>query len=392
MRRWPAVPMLLGAVGGVVFCAHPAKAQAPGAKSVAETFLTADGLELHGLFTKSLKTPGKDPVVILLYPPGKNNAMAKGGWNGLALFLATEGYNVLQFDWRGHGKSTEIKDTARFWNIQKPDDQYAPNPFSSLWNSPKLIRGAPTEGGKKGKLKNDFFYADLIDPVKYTPTYLIDLAAARHHLDTKNDAGDVNTSSIYLVGSDIAASIGMGWVATEWNRPGFLWTASAILPNGPGTFPTYRYVPQPYPGGLPNELGGHDISGAIWLSAAKTPAIPDQVLKNWVAKTAPKLRDNNPMLFLYAPRDSKAKTQADFFEELLGATFAREVKDGKALNGVELVGANLETEETILKYLASLQKNRAKLLRKNRGFTAPWSIQLAPDDNLAGPGFGFVRP
>ncbi|MCE9566163.1 MAG: alpha/beta hydrolase [Planctomycetes bacterium] len=401
MRRWITASVLFCTVGAVLLCAETPMAK--GADPVAETFLTADGIQLHGLFTPSLKNAGTDPVVILLYPPGKDNTMTKGDWKGLATLLSKEGYHVFQFDWRGHGKSTDIKDTARFWNLQGPKDESPPNPFTGSWNSSKLISGAPFPM-TKGKIKNELHYKDLFNPEKYAPMYLLDLAAARHHLDTKNDGGDLNASSIYLVGADIAASIGIAWLAIEWNRPAYMWTPSAFPPTGRGTFPTYKYVPQPFPGGLPNELGGGDISGAVWLSPARTPPFTEALLKNLV-KDTPKLREN-PMLFLHAPKDAKAKLQASFFvDEVLVAnppaksplpklehTLAEEVKNGENLHGVALLSANVGTEEMILTYLAALQKNRAKLIRKNRGFTAPWSIQLAPDNNLAGSGFGFVRP
>ena len=52
-----------------------------------------------------------------MYAPGKGNDMDKGDWKGLAKALSNEGYNVFRFDWRGHGKSKDIKDTFRFWGL-----------------------------------------------------------------------------------------------------------------------------------------------------------------------------------------------------------------------------------------------------------------------------------
>ncbi|WP_439625905.1 hypothetical protein [Gemmata sp.] len=379
---------------------------APAARAadpVEETFLTADGVQLHGMFTKSAKAPGTDPVAVLLYPPGKDNTMAKGDWKGLAALLAKNGYNVFQFDWRGHGKSTTISDPARFWNLAGPGDQFAPNPFTGPWHTARLIRGAPAN--PRQRVKNDIEYKDLVVPARYAPAYLLDLAAARHHLDTKNDAGDLNTSSIYLIGAGEAATLGIAWLATEWNRPAFAPTPNQLAFFGAGAFPTYRYVPQPLAGGLPNELGGGDVSGAVWLSPARPTSVSSNLLKSWVSGT-PKLRENNPMLFVYAPKDAAGKVQARYFaNEVLVAdppagaavskleqTLAHEVERGEALRGDALLGAAVGTEETILQYLEAIQKNRAKLIRKNRGFTAPWSVQLAQDFGLAGGGFGFPRP
>ncbi len=401
MQRWMALPLLFGAIAALLMSSDTPRAQA--ADPVEETFMTADGLQLRGLFLNSEKNPATDAVVILLYPPGKDNDMSKGDWKGLATTLAKEGYNVFRFDWRGHGKSTDIKDPSRFWNLQGPNDMFPPNPFSGPWNSPKMITNAPGPGVKK--IKNDLFYKDLKDPGRYAPAFLLDLAAARHHLDTKNDGGNANTSSIYLVGADSAATIGLAWLTTEWNRPAFLPNPNQLAFIGPGAFPTYKYVPQPLAGGLPNELGGGDISGAVWLSAARPPSIPEPLIKGWV-KGTPKLRETNPMLFLFGPKDTKAKAAATFFvDEVLVAkppagsaltkldqTMALEVKNGAGLSGVALLGANVGTEETLIQYLAAIQKNRAKLIRKDRRFTAPWSIQLGQDNTLAGPGFGFVRP
>jgi pimeloyl-ACP methyl ester carboxylesterase len=401
MRRRLVGPLLFVPIAAALLSYEPPRAQAQGNDPIEETFLTADGVQLRGLFLKSAKNPGTDPVVILLYPPGKDNNMEKGDWKGLAATLSKEGYNVFRFDWRGHGKSTDIKDTARFWNIQGPNDQFPPNPFTGPWNNGKMIVGAPPQPNKR--IKNDLFFKDLKVPDRYAPTLILDLAAVRYHLDSKNDAGDVNTSSIYLIGSDTAATLGIAWLATEWNRPAIVPTPNQLAVMAPGAFPTYRYVPQPLNGGVTDEAGAN-ISGAIWLSPSRPTTVNELQVKNWVSKTAPKLRENNPMLFLYADKDTKGKAQAEFFfNEVLVAnpkpgsplqkleqTFIREVKGANTLSGVNLLGqdATLGTESTILKFLAAIQKERAKLIRKNRGFTGPWSIQLSGTN----PGFGFLPP
>lgn len=401
MRRWMVAPLLLAAAYALT--AEPPPALAQGNDPVEETFMTADGMQLRGLFQKSEKAPSTDPVVILLYPPGKDNTMNKpGDWAGLSSRLSKEGFNVFRFDWRGHGKSTDIKDTKRFWNLPGPNDQdQNPNPFTSAWNTGKLITGAPFN--KAVKIKNDLFFKDLKNPIAYSPTLIVDLAAARHHLDTKNDGGDVNTSSIYLVGAESAAMIGMAWLTSEWNRPATAPTPNQLAVFALGAFPTYKYAFQPLNGGIQNEAGA-DISGAVWLSPSR-PFGFDNTIKNWVSKGAPRLRENNPMLFLYGDGDTKGKAQAEFyFNEVLVAqprkgsalekldqTFLQEAKGGKTLVGSALLGrAEVKVEDTIVQFLQARQKERAKLIRKNRGFTAPWSVDLT--GRFSGNGLGLPMP
>jgi hypothetical protein len=372
-------PLLL--VAAAVLCPKTITPRALAANDpVEETFTTADGMQLHGLFHKSEKNPGIDPVVILLYPPGKGNSMkAPGDWEGLANRLAKEGFNVFRFDWRGHGKSTTITDTKKFWVPMT-------NPFTAVWNE-RMITGAPKAGGG-GKIKNDFMFKDLKNPAeKYAPVYMLDLAAARFHLDEKNDTGDLNMSSVYLIGAEGAAGIGFGWLVTEWNRP-----ATAPTPNQLGSNPRYDFIPQPLVGGIPSEAG-KDISGAVWLSPSRLNAVDPKVVQTWIAKQATNLRENNPMLFLVGDKDPKGMTSAKFFyDEVLVAkpkigsplqpldqTFLKEVKGGGTLVGAALLGQDttLKTEDTIVKFLEAIQKNRAKIVRKNRGFANPYSIDLA---------------
>ncbi len=374
MRRWMAAPLLL--VAAAALSPSPPRALAQNNDPVEETFQTADGVQLHGLFLKSAVSPGTDPVVILIYPPGKGNTMNEpGDWKGLAQRLSKEGYNVFRFDWRGHGKSTDIKDPKKFWT----------NPFTGPWNV-NHIKGAPN-AMLAGKIKNDIFFKDLKDPVKYAPTLLLDLAAARFHLDSKNDTGDVNTSSVYLIGSDTAATIGFAWMATEWNRP-----ASTPNPNQLAPLPTYNFVPQRLNGGI-TTAAGSDISAAVWLSPVRPVSVAPKAMQDWVVKAAPDLRVNNPMLLLVGDKDPKGMKEAKFFfDEVLVAnppktsplqkldqTFLKEVKDAGMLSGAALLGQNAKigTEDRIVKFLGEIQKDRQKITRKNRNFASPYFIELS---------------
>jgi len=389
MRRWMAALLMFGFVAALAMPGTASRALAQGKPEppVEETFLTADGVQLRGLFHKATKDAGTAPVVILLYAPGrdkdKERDMTKGDWEGLANTLAKEGYHVFRFDWRGHGKNgSDIKDPELFWNVN------GKNPFTGPWNN-RYISGGPP----KKPIKNALYLKDLRDAraaAGIAPTYLLDLAAVRAHLDSKNDAGELNTSSIYLIGAETAATIGMAWMATEWHRPAF-----APTPNQLGIYPRYEFVPQPLNGGINTEAGA-DISGAIWLSASHPTSISEGQIKTWVGRFAPKIREVNPMLFLYAEKDNRGKKTSEFFfnEVLVGRgdsklglnkltqTFLKDVKGANDLSGAALLGNNqmLKTEDTIIAFLAAIQKERAKIIRKNRNFTAPWFIKLSAFD------------
>jgi pimeloyl-ACP methyl ester carboxylesterase len=378
MRCWMAAPLVFAIAGvlGVPGAVVPrASAQAKADPPVEETFLTADGLQLRGLFHKSTKDPATAPVVILLYPPGKDKDkerdMNTGDWVGLANRLAGEGYHVFRFDWRGHGKKgTDIKDTNKFWG----------NPYTGAWNS-RYITGA-----KKAQ-KTDLYLKDVKDMVRYSPTLLLDLAAVRAHLDSKNDSGELNTSSIYLVGAESAATIGLAWMGTEWNRPGFAPTPNQLIFPAP----RYEYVPQPLNGGIVTPAGD-DISGAVWLSPSHPQHVSESVIKGWISRQAPKLRDNTHMMFMYAEKDTRAKRESEFFfnEVLVGKgnprlglnplneKYLHKIAGAGQLSGAALLGNDkmLKTESTIVEFLSAIQKERAKLTRKQRNFTSPWFIRL----------------
>jgi hypothetical protein len=98
------------------------------------------------------------------------------------------------------------------------------------------------------------------------------------------------------------------------------------------------------------------------------------------------------MMFMYAEKDLRGKRESEFFfnEVLVGRGNSRVglnplnekylhmVKGGGQLSGAALLGNDkmLKTEATIVEFLSAIQKERAKLTRKQRNFTAPWFIAL----------------
>lgn len=374
MRSWLAVPLIFAAVVFLAAFGDNAPALAQKTKQVVkpdeETFTTADGVRLKGLFYKSTtKLPG-NPVVILLYQPGPGNTMDKpGDWAGLTQTLANKGFNVFRFDWRGHGKSKDIVDAALFWD----------NPYTGPWNR-KFLKGGNKKNTKSEiDVKNDL----PTNNHKYFPIFVQDLAAVRNHLDGKNDQGDLSTSSIYLIGAGEAATIGILWMSAEWVRPD-------VHPNLFGT-DYYQVAPlnqvPPTPGGE----AGNDIAGAIWLTPSRLTNLSDRTVTEW-SKNNLKLRDNNAMLFLYGEKDGKGKRDASFFFDqvlvargnktlgvkALDQTYERAIKN-TALRGVALLGNDmgLGTETTIVDYLAARQKDRASKVRRQRKYAHPYFIDLS---------------
>jgi pimeloyl-ACP methyl ester carboxylesterase len=378
MRYWLTTPLLVAAAFGLCSSDAPRAAAQPKGGPDLETFYTADGVELRGQFhpTDKAKSPKDAPVVVFLYPPGPDRDMTKGDWAGLAKRLNGEGFHVFQFDWRGHGKSTKIKDTKKFWtNI------FLNGPASNF-NS--HIRGGPP----RMPLKNDLVYKDLNPPSRYMPAYLEDLAAVRLLLDIKNDKGDLNTSSIFVVGVGDAAALGMAWLTAEWKR-------QADMPNlnQLGIAPGYEYIPQLLNGGVKTEAG-NDFAGLVWLTPSRPSAFPAAAIQRWVARPeyAPQLRENNPMLFLFADKDANGKRDSSFYYNQvlvaepgpgarlnkLNQTFMKEVKGAAQLQGIKLLGDNakLKTEDTIIEYFAAIKKQRQNLPWKSREYKDPYFIDV----------------
>ena len=99
---------LAAALFGLVAAAAPA--QAPGAPEE-RSFRTADGVKLRGLFYKSPKGAAA-PVVIMLHAYKANPDEAI--WAETAKQLVKQGFHVFRFDFRGHGKSTDVV-PDEFW-------------------------------------------------------------------------------------------------------------------------------------------------------------------------------------------------------------------------------------------------------------------------------------
>jgi hypothetical protein len=382
MRRTPLALLLFFVAVSLTDSEPRARAQ-PKDGVIEESFRTADGVELYGRFapaTKAGVAASTAPVVVLLYPPGVGNDMTKGDWGTLTKKLNDEGFHVYQFDWRGHGKSTEIKDTDRFW-VKSPylngvAGSGAPNTYIKDW--------------QKKPLKDKLTVKDVQNANKFYPAYAMDLAAVRYQLDTKNDNKELNTSSIYLIGTEDATTMGLAWVTMEWKRPSVTPGPNQLALAGAGAA-RYDYIGQQLRGDF--DEAGQDFAGAVWLSANKSAAVPPNTVKAWASNLlfAPQLRNNTPMLFLTGDKDTKGKADAKFFfdEVLVGEpkkgsplsplkqTFVRELKGGGSDRGLKLLGnKEVNAEDTILKFLKEVQKDRQRTASKLRKYENSYGVNL----------------
>jgi pimeloyl-ACP methyl ester carboxylesterase len=275
------------------------------------SFETVDEVELQGTFYPSSQGT-KAPCVLVLHDIGGSSRQPE--WADLAKKLQKEGYAVLLFDFRGHGKSTAVQ--PAFWKVP----------------SNTRIRGASAK-------KHEIHHKDF--PAVYMPTLVNDIAAARRFLDLKNDAKECNSRDLVLIGAQEGATLGVLWLAAEWNRR------------------------PPKSAGLNLPPYGEDIAAGIWLSISPTlgrSRHPQFRVDNWIRP----LRDRTPMLFLYGEED---RTSSAFTTELCERVLKIDVPPrakstgSKALRtraaGADLLQQrSLGVTDKIISYLGNIMKDR----------------------------------
>jgi alpha/beta hydrolase fold len=314
---------LVVAIAALFLCLGQA-AVAPGAEPERVRFITADYVEIQGLYYPS-DLGIKAPTVILLHPLGGSIEMP--GWTDLAKKLQEKRFAVLAFDFRGHGNSVNV--TPQFWMAERTNQSL--------------------KGFKPAKPKGTISYNDFRTPANFVGM-MNDIAGAKRLLDTKNDGSECNSAKTFVIGAGSGATLGAVWINSEWSR--------RALKSG---FPIVNN----------NQAEGHDIAGAVWLSMA--PSVGNGSAR-WTPRlesyvSAPAVRDNVPMLFLYGEQDPKSASLA----KSLHSVMVKGIKDKKVkdlmravglkdtkLSGAELLGKpSLRTEETILTYLTQVLEERA---------------------------------
>jgi pimeloyl-ACP methyl ester carboxylesterase len=300
-------------------------------------FRSSDGVELQGTFY-----PGsgkRDAVVLLLH----NIDMKKGGnshqdgLDHLAEQLQKDGYAVLMFDFRGFGDSKSV--TREFWDLHR-------NPYNAM------LRGARGKGDPPDSIDQKDF------PPQYYPFLVNDITAAKAYLDRKNDARDVNSSNVIVIGCGEGATLGVLWMASEWKRK----RAAGFNNFG-----------QPI---LDQDAEGKDETAAVWLSISPTLAGRAMPVRNWLTEVAGVHKV--PMAFVYGDGDTKSADAAQAYlrsirnppgsrkNEKLELTNTQAIK-GTSLAGSQLLQRSLKTEDWIVdKYLGTVVERRGNREWKKR--------------------------
>jgi hypothetical protein len=232
-------------------------------------FESGDGVRLRGYFFPA-GGKKKDACVLLLHGLKKGESFKKDEWLDLAEELQKDGYAVLGFDFRGYGDSKELTSPEGFWG--------------------KSYNQGVRRTGAGGRLP------EHIEASQFAPGYYLyllnDILAAKAYLDRRNDAGEVNTSNLFVIGTDEAATLGLAWMASEWHL--------VRDKNPPGV------------GGPPNpdEPEGRGLVGAVWLGLTPTLGgqTPNPSPGVWVRELGKEHKV--PMLFVYGAEDAKGEQNA----------------------------------------------------------------------------------
>lgn len=315
--------LALGLLAAAALLLGGADADAQGEKINRKTvpFKTADGVELSGTLYPN---PGgkRDAVVLLLhdFDLKKGGSSLNDGWSNLAVELQKDGYVVFTFDFRGFGGSTSVD--KKFWD-------YTHNGINNI---------------RKGRGKGAIDHKDFAPG--YAPYFVNDIAAAKAYLDRRNDAKELNSSNVILIGAGEGATLGAMWLAGECRR--------ARDKTGFGN---------------PGDPESKDIAAAVWLSIG--PKVGSRSLANTlsflVKEAGSKDRHKIPTLFVYGKNDSNSNQLSDNLYKAinpLGAKSKELKRTGKKaipdtkLAGHHLLGKEHDTVKIIRGHLAEVMEDR----------------------------------
>jgi pimeloyl-ACP methyl ester carboxylesterase len=266
MRPVTSLVLTLAVVTAVLLSPPDVSAQAKiPTKTV--TIPTFDGVHLAG--TLYPNSGGKrDAVVVLLhhFDAAKGGSSQSEGWSNLAAALHADGYTVLSFDFRGFGDSKTVD--TKFWDFKHNQ--------------------APHLKGVKKKAQS---IAHTNFNASYYPYLVNDVAAVRAYLDRRNDAREVNSSNIILIGAGDGSTVGAMWLAHEARRR------------------------RDKSGGIGMMLLGdpevRDVAAAVWISPTanigKKVAGAGQMTK-WAVDAGGSKTNKVPMAFVFGKNDGPSDT------------------------------------------------------------------------------------
>jgi len=339
----------------------PGAAQGQAAKQKAVTkdvsFQTADGVKITGTLYPS---PGgkREAVAMLLhsFDLKKGGSSQQAGWSDLAASLQKEGFTVLSFDFRGFGDSKTVD--PDFWMHR--------------WNNPNTGLVRPK---KFNPMNPPTSIAHTDFNALYLPYLHNDIAAAKAYLDRRNDAKELNSGSVVVIGAGEGATLGAAWVANECRRK-----RDTSMP--PAAFPLMAV--------LTPQAEVSDIAGCVWLTIS--PTLGGRSVRgslNRCLVEAGGRKNKVPMAFVFGKSDGKGDGVARDAVKLIKPAAANK-KDftylgsfavpGTKLTGNALLDKNLDTENWIMKkYLDPVLEARGTKEQKDRKSEACqyWYINLA---------------
>lgn len=336
--------LAMAAVLAVTLC--PMRTAARGADGPqAVTLTTGDGVRLSARYFAAPQNV-KAPAVLIL--DDFDGDARPETCNEVAKQLVKAGCTVLCFDFRGCGRSTGVE--SEFWDNT---------------TNQKLVKGYKADEPPEAIRFADF-------KPGYLPALVNDVAAARAHLERRNDARECNTGQLYVVGFGRGATIGQLWASSEWSR--FRVTGAQ---NRVSTKPE-----------------GRDLAGYVWVSprfALERQAVPMlDLLKQTLAKKSARAG------LIYAADDTEGSRFVKQCQEAFNLKDKAPLVSAHAVErDAKSVTSRAEVTERIDRLVAGMRKVQELPLWENRNFgdrRYVWSFRGGPYVQAKDEGDDYFQP
>jgi pimeloyl-ACP methyl ester carboxylesterase len=373
---------------GPTFPASAALAQ--DAKPDRVKFNSYDGVTLEGFFYPG--SLGKKGSTFLFLHQPKTGSAAQEGWGSLADALTKQGHSCLIFDFRGHGNSTSV--SPDFWNLNDDFVTGLPgHPHNKLLGQTAATRKSPN-------ISASAF------PPKYFYTLVNDIAAAKMFLDERNDKGDCNTSSLYVVAEGEACALASLWMASQFSLKKVDIASSGPRISGTAFRPRISQIERitkTYP------AEGLDLLAGIWLSYKPSIAGLVAPVDRWIKEISlARGKYRTQMMFVYGAKDTETKNHSKRYLASIrpGYDPDKAAKDSKPgdkpankppvktasdqlytlgiaipdcnLSGIKLLRPEFSTTTSIAEYVTKLGEARTiseSVQRNNRSASMIWQQQ-----------------